>query len=57
MAHGHGGFYVAISPKEVAVGGGVYMPEPAALLPIRNQLQDNHAALRRILANPKVRAC
>src|ERR1039458_7604686 len=35
MAHGHGGFYVAISQKEVAVGGGVYMPEPAALLAIR----------------------
>ena len=55
MAHGHGGFYVAISHKEVAVGGGVYMPEPAALLAIRNHIADNHAALRRILANPKVR--
>jgi uncharacterized protein (TIGR02453 family) len=55
MAHGHGGFYVAISHKEVAVGGGVYMPEPAALLAIRNHIAERHAELRRILANPKVR--
>jgi len=55
MAHGHGGFYVAISRKEVAVGGGVYMPEPAALLAIRNHIAERHAELRRILANPKVR--
>lgn len=53
--HGHGGFYFSVSHKEVAVGGGVYMPEPAALLAIRNHIADNHAALRRILANPKVR--
>jgi len=54
MAHGHGGFYVAVSHKEVAVGGGVYMPDPAALLAIRNHISKNHAALRRILANAKV---
>ena len=55
MAHGHGGFYVAVSHKELAVGGGVYMPEPAALLAIRNHIAERHAELRRILANPKVR--
>ena len=55
MAHGHGGFYVAVSHKEVAVGGGVYMPEPATLLAIRSHIAENHRALRRILANPKVR--
>jgi len=53
-ALGHGGFYCAISHKEVAVGGGVYMPEPATLLAIRNHIARNHVALRRILANPKV---
>ena len=55
MSHGHGGFYLSVSHKEVAVGGGVYMPEPAALLAIRNHIAENHAALRRILANPKLR--
>jgi len=56
MAHGHGGLYCAISHKEVAVGGGVYMPDPAALLAIRNHVARNYAALRRILANAKVRS-
>jgi uncharacterized protein (TIGR02453 family) len=55
MAQGHGGFYCAVSHKEVAVGGGVYMPDPAVLLAIRNHIAENHAALRRILATPKVR--
>jgi uncharacterized protein (TIGR02453 family) len=55
MGHGHGGFYCAISHKEVAVGGGVYMPEPAALLAIRKHIAENHAEMRRILANAKVR--
>ena len=55
MSHGHGGFYLSVSHKEVAAGGGVYMPEPAALLAIRNHIAENHAELRRILANAKVR--
>ncbi|MFY9728834.1 MAG: DUF2461 domain-containing protein [Bryobacteraceae bacterium] len=55
MNHGHGGFYCSVSHKEVAVGGGLYMPEPAALVAIRNHIAENHAELRRILANPKVR--
>lgn len=55
MAQGHGGFYCAVSHKEVAVGGGIYMPEPAVLLAIRNHIAANHAELRRILANAKVR--
>lgn len=33
----------------------MYMPEPAALLAIRNHIAANHKELRRILANPKVR--
>jgi uncharacterized protein (TIGR02453 family) len=55
-ALGEGGFYCSVSHKAVAVGGGVYMPEPATLLAIRNHIAGNHAALRRILARPKVRS-
>jgi len=55
MAQGHGGYYCSVSHKEVAVGGGIYMPEPAVLLAIRNHIAENHKELRRILANPKVR--
>lgn len=55
-ALGSGGFYCAISHKAVAVGGGVYMPEPATLLAIRNHIARNHAELQRLLARPKVRS-
>src|SRR5579871_6798848 len=30
--HKYGGYYMHISHKEVAIGGGVYMPEPEVLL-------------------------
>lgn len=53
--HGDAGFYVAVSHKEVAVGGGVYMPEPPTLLAIRNHIAEHHAELRKILQAPAVR--
>ncbi|HUB77295.1 MAG TPA: DUF2461 domain-containing protein [Bryobacteraceae bacterium] len=53
--HKFGGYYVHVSHKEVAVGGGVYMPEPGVLLAIRQYIAENHHQLRRILAAPAVR--
>ena len=50
-----GGLYVAISHKEVAVGGGVYLPDPAALRKIREHVAQNHGELRRILAAKMVK--
>ena len=52
--HGRGGkndagLYVAVSHKETAIGGGIYMPEPAALLAIRNHIAENHREMRKIL--------
>lgn len=47
--HGDAGYYVAVSHKEVAIGGGVYMPQPEALLAIRNQIAARHEELRKIL--------
>lgn len=47
--HGSGGYYVAMSHKETAVGGGIYMPDPATLLAIRGHIAERHAELRRIL--------
>jgi uncharacterized protein (TIGR02453 family) len=38
-----------MSHKETAIGGGVYMPDPAALLAIRNHIAEHHQALRKIL--------
>jgi len=55
MGHGQGGYYVAISHKSVAVGGGVYMPEPPQLMAIRQRIATVHEEFRRILAGPSVR--
>jgi uncharacterized protein (TIGR02453 family) len=52
---GRGGYYVAISNKEVAIGGGVYNPEPAQLLAIRQRIAERHEEFRRILAARPVR--
>jgi uncharacterized protein (TIGR02453 family) len=48
-SHGDAGLYVAMSHKNTAIGGGIYMPDPAALLAIRNYIAENHAELRKIL--------
>ncbi|MGP8248319.1 MAG: DUF2461 domain-containing protein [Bryobacteraceae bacterium] len=50
-----GGLYVAVSHKEVAVGGGVYLPEPAALRAIREHIAQNYGEFRRILASKTVK--
>jgi uncharacterized protein (TIGR02453 family) len=55
QARGTGGFYVAISHKEVAVGGGVYMPDPAMLLAIRTRIAERHQDLRKVLRSATVR--
>jgi len=48
--HHQGGYYFAISHKGVAVGGGVYMPEPEVLLAIRQRIAERHEECCRILA-------
>src|SRR6201993_2637292 len=54
-SHGAGGYYCAVSHKEVAVGGGVYMPEPETLSAIRHHIAGHHEELRRILRAKSVR--
>lgn len=55
LGHGQGGYYVAISHRSVAVGGGLYLPEPAPLLAIRQRIAARHEELRHILASRPVR--
>jgi len=50
VPHSDAGYYVAVSHKEVAVGGGVYMPEPEVLLSIREHIAGRHQEFRKILA-------
>ena len=40
------GFYVAISPEEVTIGGGLYMPSPASLLAVRQHIAAHAPAFR-----------
>ena len=51
-----GGFYAHVSPEEIVVAAGVYMPQPDQLLAIRRYLQQHHAEVRALLADKKLRA-
>ncbi|MDP8979282.1 MAG: DUF2461 domain-containing protein [Acidobacteriota bacterium] len=50
-----GTFYFSISADEVAVGGGVYHPDPASMLLVRKHVAENHRELRRILQNTRLK--
>jgi uncharacterized protein (TIGR02453 family) len=54
-AQGEGGYYVAVSDKETAIGGGVYAPGPETLLAVRQHIAGNHEDLRKILRAAAVR--
>jgi len=49
------GFYFHVSPKEVVIAAGSYMPEKDQLSAIRHWLLDHHAEFRKLLRSPKVR--
>jgi uncharacterized protein (TIGR02453 family) len=49
------GYYFHISPKEVIVAAGSYMPDKEQLAAIRNWLLDHHAEFRKLLSNPNVK--
>ncbi|HEY9249272.1 MAG TPA: DUF2461 domain-containing protein, partial [Rariglobus sp.] len=49
------GYYFSVSHKELAVGGGIYMPSPEALRAIRGHVAEHHAELRRIVKTPALR--
>ena len=53
--HEGAGFYFAVSHKEVAVGGGIYMPMPETLLAVRNHIAARHEEFRRITTTRTVR--
>jgi uncharacterized protein (TIGR02453 family) len=44
-------FYFSVSADEIAVGGGVYHPDPQSMLTIRTWLAQHHRELRRVLEN------
>ena len=48
-------FYFAISPQELAIGGGLCMASPASLLAVRQHIAGNEKAFRATFAGTKVR--
>ena len=49
------GFYFHVSPKEVVVAAGAYMPEKDQLAAIRHWLVESHAEFRKLLDKPAVK--
>jgi uncharacterized protein (TIGR02453 family) len=49
------GYYFHVSPKEVIIAAGAYMPEKDQLAQIRHWMLDHHEDFRRLLKKPAVR--
>jgi uncharacterized protein (TIGR02453 family) len=49
------GYYFSVSPKEVVIAAGSYMPEKEQLAAIRHWLLDHHAEFRKLLKRPAVK--
>jgi uncharacterized protein (TIGR02453 family) len=49
------GYYFHVSPKELVIAAGAYMPEKEQLAAIRHWLLDNHTEFRKLLARPAMR--
>lgn len=54
--HAGAGLYFSVSPKEVEVAGGVYMPGPSELLAIRTHLAGHHAEFLKIVRSRTLRS-
>ena len=53
--HGGAGFYFHMEPGESMIGGGIWMPPRPTLTRLREQIDEEHASLRRILREPALR--
>lgn len=49
------GYYFHVSPKELIIAAGSYMPEKDQLTAIRHWLLDHHQEFRKLLQSPRVR--
>jgi uncharacterized protein (TIGR02453 family) len=52
---GAAGFYLAVSHKELAVGGGVHMPAPDVLRTLRNHIAERPAEFRKLAGSKTLR--
>jgi uncharacterized protein (TIGR02453 family) len=49
------GYYFSVSPDEIEVGGGIYMPTPETLLAVRQQIAENHEEFRKTFETAKLK--
>jgi uncharacterized protein (TIGR02453 family) len=49
------GFYFSVSPEEIEIAGGLYAPDPPALLAVRQYISDNHEEFRESFASRRLR--
>jgi uncharacterized protein (TIGR02453 family) len=54
--HACAGLYFSVSPKEIEVAGGVYMPGKEELLALRTHIAEHHEDFRRLIAARPLRA-
>jgi uncharacterized protein (TIGR02453 family) len=52
---GSAGIYFSVSPSEIEVAGGVYMPDRDVLLALRDYIAENHKQFRATFKAPKVK--
>ncbi len=50
------GFYFSVTPEEVVIAAGVYMPEREQLLAIRRYLAEHHEEFRGVMKGRKLRS-
>jgi uncharacterized protein (TIGR02453 family) len=51
-----GGFYLSVSPEEVVIAAGAYMPEREQLLAIRRYLAEHYLEFRAVMKGKKLRS-
>ncbi len=56
VKHSCASLYLSVSPDQVEVAGGIYMPTPEELLAVRMHLATHHERLRRIVDDKKLKS-
>jgi uncharacterized protein (TIGR02453 family) len=51
--NGAAGFYFHLSPKEVGIGAGMYMPDPDTLRAVRRMIDENYETFRKAASAPE----
>jgi uncharacterized protein (TIGR02453 family) len=49
------GYYFSVSPEEIEIAGGLYMPEPEVLLAVRQRIAGQHEAFRATFGAPRLK--